>query len=150
MLYIWFKQTDMALTKEEFEGFKSHQYCDNPACRFYGKVGEGNIKTHSVKGGQLYCNACDAGLFSIRKGTMFYDLRTPLDKIVGSLQLLTRGMGQNAVCREQGVTNGSLRRWIILASEQVNVFTEYMQRDMHLDQVQIDEFWSFIRKKKSI
>lgn len=81
---------------------------------------------------------------------MFFDMRRPLDKIVRVLQLLARGIGQNAVCREEGVTGDSIRRWIIMACEQVNAFTAYMQKDMHLDQVQIDEFWSFIRKKKNI
>ena len=38
----------MALTKEEFEVFKTHQYCDNPSCGFHGQVGQENIKTHSV------------------------------------------------------------------------------------------------------
>ena len=44
----------MAPTKEEFEAFKTHQYCDHPSCGFHGQVGQGNIKTHRVKGGQIY------------------------------------------------------------------------------------------------
>jgi hypothetical protein len=44
----------------------------------------------------------------------------------------------------------SLRSWMVLASEQVEAFSAYMQQNMSLDQVQIDEFWSFIRKKKKI
>lgn len=79
---------------------------------------------------------------------MFYRLRTPIDKIIQVLRLLNSGMGQNAICRQEDVTGDSVRSWIILASEQVSAFTKHMQRDMHLDQVQIDEFWSFIRKKK--
>jgi uncharacterized ferritin-like protein (DUF455 family) len=61
---------------------------------------------------------------------------------------LASGLGVNAVVREKGVSAESLRDWIRLASEQVAVFSKYMQRDMNLGQVQIDEFWSFIRKKK--
>lgn len=81
---------------------------------------------------------------------MFFGLRTPIDKIIQVLQLLCSGMGQNAICRQEDVTGDSIRSWIILASEQVNAFSEYMQRDMHLEQVQIDEFWSFIRKKRKL
>lgn len=81
---------------------------------------------------------------------MFFGLRTPVDKIVRVLGLLASGMGQNAVCRQEDVTGDSVRVWIVRASEQVLAFTEYMQRDMKLEQVQIDEFWSFIRKKKRI
>ena len=32
----------------------------------------------------------------------------------------------------------------------VNEFTAYLQQEMHLEQVQIDEFWSFIRKKRTL
>lgn len=81
---------------------------------------------------------------------MFFGLRTPMDKIIQVLRLLSSGMGQNAICRQEDVTGDSIRSWITLASEQVNAFTEYMQRDMQLEQVQIDEFWSFIRKKRKL
>jgi hypothetical protein len=64
------------------------------------------------------------------------------------LGLLASGMGVNAVVRETGTTADSLRSWTVLASEQVEAFSVYMQQNMSLSQVQIDEFWSFIRKKK--
>ena len=35
----------------------------------------------------------------------------------------------------------------ILASFQVESFTSYLQKDLHLTQIQIDEFWSYIKKK---
>ena len=44
----------------------------------------------------------------------------------------------------------NILEWIIKASKHTNEFTQYMQQEMHLDQVQIDEFWSFIRKKRKI
>ena len=140
----------MPLTKEEFEVLQSHQYCDNQTCAKYGLVGQGNIKMHSFASGQGYCNCCKSKPFAIRKGTMFFGLRTPMDKIIRVLQLLSSGMGQNAICRQEDVTGDSVRSWIILASEQVSSFTAYMQREMHLEQVQIDEFWSFIRKKRTL
>jgi hypothetical protein len=138
----------MSLRREDFDALKLHQFCDNSVCAQQGIVGAGNIKTHSFKAGQVYCSHCKSKPFSIRKGTMFFGLRTPIDKIIEVLGLIASGMGQNAVCREKDVTGDSVRAWIILASEQVSAFTHYMQRDMHLDQVQIDEFWSFIRKKR--
>jgi len=138
----------MPLTREEFDVLKSHQYCDNQDCLKYGLVGGGNIKTHSLGREQGYCNCCKSKPFSMRKGTMFFGLRTPVDKIIRVLRLVASGLGQNAVCREEDVTGDSVRSWIVLASEQVSSFSEYMQHDMQLDQVQIDEFWSFIRKKR--
>ncbi|MFN0200556.1 MAG: hypothetical protein ACKVTZ_03505 [Bacteroidia bacterium] len=136
------------MQKEEFELFKSQQYCDNENCSHYGQVGAGNLRTHSTKSGQVKCNKCESKPFSVRKGTMFFDLRTPIDKIIMVLSLLSSGMGVNALCREQDVTADSLRSWIILAATHVDAFSAYMQQNMHLEQVQIDEFWSFIRKKR--
>lgn len=138
------------MTDLEFTLFKKHQFCDNPICPCYGAVGDINIRIKTRKNGQLYCNRCDSAPFSVRRGTMFYGLRTSMDKIVSVLGLLASGIGVNAVCREQSVTADSLRAWILLAAQQVDGFTLYMQQNMHLEQVQIDEFWSFIQKKKKI
>jgi hypothetical protein len=136
------------MSDKDFELLKSHQYCDNRDCTHYGQVGAGNLFINSRPHGQIYCNKCDAKPFSVRRGTMFFGLRTPMDKIINVLGLLASGVGVNAICREQDVTADSLRAWIVLASNQVTAFTEYMQHNMHLEQVQIDEFWSFIRKKR--
>ena len=137
------------MSDKDFNIFKSHQYCDNPACSCYKQVGIGNIQTKTRKNGQVYCNVCQSRPFSVRRGTMFYGLRTPMDKIIRALGLLASGTGVNSVCRSEDVTADSLRSWIVLAATQVNAFSRYMEQDMHLEQVQIDEFWSYIRKKRA-
>ena len=81
---------------------------------------------------------------------MFFGLRTPIAKVVKVLLCLTRGMGVNNTCRQEQVTADSILVWIEKAAQHTNEFTAYMQQEMHLDQVQIDEFWSFIRKKRKI
>ena len=137
------------LSKEEFKLLRSSQYCDNPSCSCYNKVGVDNIRTNSRAKGQVYCNRCK-NIWVVTKGTMFFDLRTPIDKVIKVLQCLARGMGVNNTCRQENVTADSILEWIIKASKHSNEFTKYMQQEMHLDQVQIDEFWSFIRKKRKI
>ena len=84
------------------------------------------------------------------KGTIFYWRKTSVDKIVSVLRLLARGMGVNQTCEQEGVTADSIQVWIKQAGEHVEALTEYLQQEMNLDQSQIDEFWSFIRKKKGI
>jgi hypothetical protein len=137
------------LSKEEFDLLKSSQYCDNSTCTCYNKVGIDNIRTNSRAKGQVYCNCCK-NIWVVTKGTMFFGLRTPMDKVIKVLQCLARGMGVNNTCRQENVTADSILEWIIKASKHSNEFTQYMQQEMHLDQVQIDEFWSFIRKKRKI
>lgn len=136
-------------SKTEFDLLKSSQYCDNPSCECYNKAGEGNIKINSRVKGQVYCNRC-RNIWVLTKGTMFFDLRTPIDKVIKVLQCLARGMGLRNTCRQENVTTDSALDWILKAAKHSNEFTKYMQQHMHLEQVQIDEFWSFIRKKRKI
>jgi transposase-like protein len=135
------------LSKTEFDLLKSSQYCDKESCECYNKTGAGNIKINSRSKGQVYCNRC-GNLWVLTKGTMFFDLRTPIDKVIKVLLCLSRGMGLNNTCRQEKVTADSVLDWIVKAAGHSNEFTQYMQQGMHLEQVQIDEFWSFIRKKR--
>ena len=137
------------LSKAEFDLLKSSQYCDNSSCKCFNKVGAGNVKINSRAKGQVYCNVCKT-IWVITKGTVFFDLRTPIDKVIKVLQCLARGMGLNNTCRQENVSAETTLAWIIKAANHSNEFTQYMQQEMHLEQVQIDEFWSFILKKRKI
>jgi hypothetical protein len=54
------------------------------------------------------------------------------------------------VCRNKGVTPDAVGAWVQKAAKHVNEVTVYLERDMHLTQCQIDEFWSYyIFKKKA-
>jgi transposase-like protein len=138
------------MTRADFDLFKSHQYCDTPSCTDYGRVGAGNICTKTFKNAQIYCRNCRSAPFSVRRGTMLYNLKTPLDRIVRVLTLLSEGVGVNAVCRLEKVDDQTLSSWLVLAATHVSEFSAYMQNDLELGQVQIDEFWSFVGKKKRI
>ena len=138
----------MKLSTPGFELFKSHQFCDNPDCSCYQKTNDGNIKIYSRKQGQVYCNVCKSPPFVVTKGTVFYWLKKPLELVVSTLMLLARGMGLNHTCGQQGATADSVLSWIEKAGRHAGEFTEFMVRDMGLGQVRIDEFWSFIQKKR--
>ncbi len=116
------------MSEEEFNGFKASQYCDNEQCPKYGKVGDGIICIRTYKNKQLYCNCCKSKPFSLFKGTMFFGLRTPIDKIVSVLLLLSNGMGMNAVCKHESVTGDSVRNWIVLASNHMEELSNYFQK----------------------
>lgn len=137
------------LSKEEFNLLRSSQYCDNPSCPCYNKTGANNIRTNSRAKGQVYCNQC-GNRWVLTKGTMFFGLKTPIDKVIKVLQSLVRGMGLRNTCRQEQVSADSVLDWIEKAAQHTNEFTQYMQQEMHLEQVQIDEFWSFVRKKRKI
>ena len=73
-----------------------------------------------------------------------------MEKVAQSLCMYARGMGLRDTCRQQGITADSLLEWLEKAGNQVNELSDYLQSEMDLDQVQIDEFWSFILKKRAI
>ena len=133
----------------DFDTYKAQQFCDNPDCDEYGKVGSNNIRTHSRLRHQVYCNACKQ-IWVITKGTFFYNLKAPVSLVLEVLKLLSEGMGLRAVCRCKGVTTDAASAWVLKAAEHVNEVTVYLERDMHLSQCQVDEFWSYIFKKKRI
>ena len=137
------------LSKEEFDLLKSSQYCDEETCSCYNQTDAGNIKINSRSKGQVYCNQC-GNRWVLTKGTLFFGLRTPISKVIKVLLCLSRGMGLNNTCRQEEVTADSALAWIEKAGKHSNEFTLYMQQEMHLEQIQIDEFWSFIRKKRKI
>jgi transposase-like protein len=63
------------------------------------------------------------------------------------LKLLSEGMGLRAVCRAKGVSHETVAAWALKAANHVNEVTVYLETNMHLTQCQIDEFWSYIKKK---
>jgi len=138
----------MKLSSSDFELFKSHQFCDNADCSCYQKTNAGNLKIYSKKQGQIYCNVCKSRPFVVTRGTIFYWLKKPLELVISTLMLLARGMGLNNTCAQQGVTADSVLVWIEKAGNHSEEFTDFMVQNMELDQVQIDEFWSFIQKKR--
>ena len=139
----------MKLSDSDFELLKARQYCDDPSCSHYQKVGTGNIKTYYRKHNQLYCSgSCSGRPFVATKGTIFYGLKTPLDKVVKVLQTLARGMGLNNTCALHEVTADAVLDWLVKAGNHMDELSAYMTEHLHLDQVQIDEFWSFVLKKK--
>ena len=84
-------------------------YCSNCDCQQLK-----TRKSYTLKGGavrQLYrCPQCQR-CFSETHDTPLANLKTPLSRIVESLQALNEGLGVNAVCRVFGVSKNSLYRW---------------------------------------
>lgn len=141
----------MKLNDADFELLKSRQYCDDPTCSHYQQVSAGNIGTYYRKQNQLYCKgSCSGRPFVATKGTIFYGLKTPLDKVVKVLETLSRGMGLRNTCALHEVTADAALEWIVKAGNHVEELTTYMTQNLHLDQVQIDEFWSFVLKKREL
>lgn len=126
--------------------------CPNPVCPVYGEKGLGNIAFHRRYGKQkqwvlLRCVICGQS-FSERQGTFFYDLKLPEEKVLSVLRCLVDGCGIRQTERIAGVHRDTVLRLLKRAAQHVKEVSTYLMQRLHISEVQLDEFWSFIRKKE--
>jgi len=132
----------------DFEKYKEIQFCDNPKCQCFNQIGQGNIKIQSRTHNKVYCNKCN-NTWVITKGTMFFNLRKPITTVLQAISLAASGMSLRSTAKQCGVTTDSIDEWIVLAGNHLEEITNYLQQGMHFEQAQIDEFWSYIKKKRT-
>jgi ribosomal protein L31E len=86
----------------------------------------------------------------LTKGTFFYDLRKSKSVIMSVMKDLAEGKSQRAIHRTTGVNPATQSSWLLRAADHVTQISDFLEHEMHVERVQIDEFWSFVLKKKSI
>lgn len=116
--------------------------CPNRAC----------TTPHVVKNGHLngrqryHCRGCGRW-FGVTEGTPLYRLRTDPREIALALNVLVHHGSLRAAEEITGHKYETIRRWAVLAVEQADLMTDVLVHDLSLTTVEIDEFWSFIKKK---
>ena len=123
------------------------QFCSNRHCPNFGKIGLGNISIHSHKERRYRCKTCRQ-TFVETKGTMFYRLKTDRKEVLEAMQMLVERNSIRAVARIKGVKPDTVIRWLRLAGQHCAEVSEYLIRDLHLTQAQVDEIWTFIKKSR--
>jgi len=131
--------------------------CPNEACPAYGRfgddplhdiVGYGTYTTAHGEVRQMYlCRVCRRP-FSETAGTPFFGLKTPVQTVCIALQELAEGLGIRAVARIHGVKPEVVLEWLKKAGQHCQALSECLLRDLHVTQVQLDELWTFVRKKE--
>ena len=131
--------------------------CPSEACSSYGVLGPhpdhdivgcGTYTTTHGEKRQMYeCRVCGKR-FSETAGTPFYGLKTPTKRVCMALQELAEGLGVRAVARIQGVEPDTVLDWLRKVGPHCEQLSEYMMQELELSQVQLDELWTFVRKKE--
>lgn len=126
--------------------------CPNPECGMYGKPGAGNIVsngTYRTRGGdksrRFLCRACGKS-FCSRAGTIFYDLRSPEERVLMALKLLVKGMPLRGVAEVLGVKLDTVRHWLKVAAEHSEKVDAVLLKELKVTQVELDALWSFVKK----
>ena len=130
------------------------QPCPNPACDHYKLKGRGNVKsistyeTQSGKRRTFQCNLCGEQ-FSETRDTVFFDLRTPEEKVMIVLKLLLCKVELTAISFALGVTEETTLEWLRRASEKADEINQNLLRDVKVTRVELDELWNFVLRKRS-
>ena len=128
-------------------------FCTNPACSLYGKTEQGNIVsngTYPTKSGRVrkfICRTC-GNIFNGRTGTVFFDLRTPEDKVILALKLLLKGISVRGIAEVLGSKPDTVLSWLRRAAEHSEEVDAFLLRDMKVSKVELDELWTFVKKKR--
>jgi transposase-like protein len=130
----------------------SMYFCPHEDCSNYGKVGTDNqiigAGTYGKHHTQLLkCNVCKRR-FSARRGTPLFDLKADEEIFYDVIACLAEGNGIRAAARIKKVDKDTVSAWLDKASKHVKAVSRYLMVNLHFKAVQLDEFWSFVKKKK--
>ena len=130
----------------------SYHFCPDPACRYGGWLGLGNITSNGHPSGgpwrQLYCGAC-RGYFLETHGTPLHGKRVSPDKLVWAIGALAEGLGIRAVARVFEVDPNTVLAWLIEVADHATAFSRYFVHDVRVTQVQLDELFALLSAVKA-
>jgi hypothetical protein len=87
--------------------------------------------------------------FGETHGTPLYRLKTPPAEIARALLVVMRRGSLRAAEEVTGHKYETIGRWLHLAARHAATIEEALVRDLELSTVEIDEFWSFVRRRTS-
>ena len=117
---------------------------DNPPCP---RCGATEVNRNGSKGGKprWVCLACRRS-FGPTFGTPMYRLRTPPAEVARTLLVVMRRGSLSAAEEITGHKCETISRWLRGAAQQAEAITEALVHELHLTEVEVDAFWSFVKK----
>lgn len=94
------------------------------------------------------CRRCGKGL-SERRGTAFFNLKTPEVEVARSLDAMLRGDTQTSTSQTRRHRRETLRRWRRRAAPRARAVDEEFVTDLRVADLELDEQWSFAGRKKA-
>ena len=130
----------------------AHLACPNPDCSAYGRRGQGNLRPHGWSTADkrvrcLRCTICGQH-FSERANPPLFGLRTNEDTLVAIAKHLTEGVGCRATARLCDVSLNTVLRFTQRFGKHAERFHDSHVRGIQPQQIQPDEAWSFVGKKR--
>ena len=130
----------------------NNAFCPNNDCKDYGLRNHGNIAFRGKYGkgktkDLLYCRTCGKRFASTR-ATAFFGLHLSDEKIEQIIHHAAEGVGVRATARLLDLNKDTVNRVILRAGEHCELILSNLLRSLKLKETQLDELWSFVKKRK--
>ena len=128
--------------------------CPNRECSHHNLMNRGNVSavstymTESGKRRIFLCKVCKQR-FSETRDTVFFDLRTPEEKVMIALKMLLVRVDLSGISFVLGVTEETVLEWLGRAASKAEQINRHLLRELPVTEVQLDEMWNFIERKRS-
>ena len=97
----------------------------------------------------LYCKKCGK-TFSAERQTLFHYTRLPKRVVYEILNLLCSRISLRSIASQTGVHLDTVRAIKVYAAMHFEEVNHILIKDLEVTEVQLDEFWSYIKKKKKM
>ena len=131
------------MNKRESKKQVGRPSCPNPNCEASHVVRNGSHRGRQ----RYYCRSCKT-YFGETQGTPMYGLKTPAAEVAQALLIVMRRGSLRAAEEITGHKYETISMRLKRAASHAAALTQVLASDLHLSQVEIDEFWSFVQKKK--
>ena len=125
--------------------------CVNSQCPDYGKRGAGNLVCRKLFGKERWrfvrCRTCQQE-FSERRGTALFGVHLPTAKALSVLEHVADGCGVRQTSRLTGASTNTVMRLTQKAGAHAAAIHDELARHLAAQEVQLDEKWSFVGKKR--
>jgi len=92
------------------------------------------------------CSKCEQS-FCETRDTVFFDLKTREEKVVMALKMILVKVDLAGISFVLGVKEETVLEWLRRAAEKAAEINTALMKELSVTQVQLDEMWSFIRRK---
>lgn len=131
-----------------------NQPCPNETCCQHGQQSQGNIRciasymTQSGKRRIFECTTCGEQ-FSETRDTVFFDLKTLEDKVMMALKMILVRVSLTNISFVLGVKAETVLGWLERGAHKAEEINQALLNELPVTVVQLDEMWSFVRRKVS-
>jgi transposase-like protein len=127
-------------------------FCPNEQCKDYGLRRLGNIAVRGKYGKDknrdlLYCRTCGKR-FAATQASALFGLHLPPDTIRQIIHHAAEGVGVRATARLLELDKDTVNRVILRAGEHCANVLSGLLTSLELTEAQLDELWTFVKKRK--